>query len=118
MCHPPDGLPDDVFCTGLYLNRDASQIADDVMPYTPGVTLWSDGAEKLRYFAIPDGTTIRVGTDGDFEFPNGTVTVNPGKLLGNPTIDYEINGGTLNLNNAAQSILSTSRRKRAIGLKA
>jgi fibronectin-binding autotransporter adhesin len=41
---------------------------------------------------------------GRFTLTNGTVTVNAGKLLGNPTIDYEINGGTLNLNNAAQSI--------------
>jgi uncharacterized repeat protein (TIGR03806 family) len=35
--------------------------------------LWTDRAEKLRFFAIPDGTTINVTTNGDFEFPVGSV---------------------------------------------
>ncbi len=69
---PPDGLPDDVFCTGLYLNRDASQIADDVMPYTPGVTLWSDGAEKARYLYLPPSTTIDTTDMDGWSFPVGT----------------------------------------------
>ena len=68
---PPDGLPDDVFCTGLYLNRDASQIADDVMPYTPGVTLWSDGAEKARYLYLPPSTTIDTTDMDGWSFPVG-----------------------------------------------
>ena len=36
--------------------------------------LWSDGAQKDRWVAIPDGKTITVSdVDGDFDFPNGTV---------------------------------------------
>ena len=45
---PATGLPVDVFCTGLYINRDPLQHAPEAMAYTPGVTLWSDGAEKQR----------------------------------------------------------------------
>jgi hypothetical protein len=69
---PDQGLPDDVFCTGLYLDRDPTRIADEVMPYTPGVTLWSDGAEKHRYLYLPPATTIDT-TDLDvWKFPVGT----------------------------------------------
>jgi uncharacterized repeat protein (TIGR03806 family) len=36
--------------------------------------LWSDGALKERFLALPDGKTITVNdADGDFDFPNGTV---------------------------------------------
>lgn len=69
---PEQGLPDDVFCTGLYKDRDPQKHMDDVMPYTPGVTLWSDGAEKHRYLYLPPATTIDT-TDMDvWNFPVGT----------------------------------------------
>ncbi|WP_455221265.1 PQQ-dependent sugar dehydrogenase, partial [Kaarinaea lacus] len=35
--------------------------------------LWTDGAEKQRFFAIPDGTTINITATGDLEFPVGSV---------------------------------------------
>ena len=35
--------------------------------------LWTDTADKQRYFAIPDGTTINITPTGDFEFPVGSV---------------------------------------------
>ncbi len=38
-----------------------------------GSPLWSDGAEKERYVALPDGKTIGIGADGDFDMPIGTV---------------------------------------------
>lgn len=41
---------------------------------------------------------------GRFTLTNGTVTVNASKSLGGSTLDLEVNGGVLNLNNAAQSI--------------
>lgn len=69
---PDQGLPDDVFCTGLYRSRDPSQIADDVMPYKPGVTLWSDGAEKQRYLQLPPSTTIDTSNMDAWKFPVGT----------------------------------------------
>jgi hypothetical protein len=69
---PEQGLPSNVFCTGLYLDRDPKHYAPEVRPYTPGVTLWSDGAEKRRYLYLPPGTTIDT-TDMDvWKFPVGT----------------------------------------------
>lgn len=69
---PAQGLPDDVFCAGLYRDRDPDQIADDVMPYKPGVTLWSDGAEKRRYLQLPPSTTIDTSDMDAWKFPVGT----------------------------------------------
>ena len=46
---------------------------------------------------------VNTGT-GRFTVTNGTVTVNPTKSLGGSVMDLEVNGGTLNLNNAAQSV--------------
>ncbi len=72
-CVVPDtGLPTDVFCTGLYTNRSTATFRADVMPYTPGVTLWSDGAEKHRYLYIPKGTTIDTTNLDAWKFPVGT----------------------------------------------
>ncbi|HVW24935.1 MAG TPA: hypothetical protein VHC69_06165 [Polyangiaceae bacterium] len=74
MCAaPPVGaLPSDVFCTGLYAEHDASKHASDVQPYTPGVTLWSDGAEKQRYLFLPKGTQIDTSDMDSWKFPVGT----------------------------------------------
>lgn len=74
MCAPPAAgeLPSDVFCTGLYAEHDATKHASDVRPYTPGVTLWSDGAEKQRYLFLPQGTQIDTSDMDAWKFPVGT----------------------------------------------
>jgi hypothetical protein len=69
---PEQGLPDDVFCIGLYLDRDRTQYVESVMPYTPGVTLWSDGAEKHRYLYLPPDGQIDTTTFDAWNFPVGT----------------------------------------------
>jgi hypothetical protein len=67
-----DGLPSDVFCTGLYAGHESTRIAGDAVPYTPGVTLWSDGAEKQRYLYLPKGTQIDTSDLDSWKFPVGT----------------------------------------------
>ena len=53
---------------------DPKKPAAGVIPYGVNAPLWSDGADKERFLALPDGKTITVAdTDGDFDFPNGTV---------------------------------------------
>ncbi|AKU94870.1 hypothetical protein AKJ09_01534 [Labilithrix luteola] len=72
-CVEPDaGLPTDVFCTGLYRGRSSTQYASNVMPYQPGVTLWSDGAEKRRYLYLPPSSTIDTSNLDAWKFPVGT----------------------------------------------
>jgi len=69
---PEHGLPADVFCTGLQLDRDPGQYVERVAPYEPGVTLWSDGAEKQRYLYLPPGTEIDTTDFDAWQFPEGT----------------------------------------------
>lgn len=73
-CPPPPatGLPDDLFCTGLYAQRARGDVAGDVMAYTPGAVLWSDGAEKQRYLFLPPGAQINTDDLDDWQFPVGT----------------------------------------------
>jgi uncharacterized repeat protein (TIGR03806 family) len=59
--------------TGCFDSQDPTQPSSGLIPYAVNAPFWSDGADKQRWFAIPDGTTISVTADGDFEFPIGTV---------------------------------------------
>ena len=59
--------------TGCVLAGDATQPAAGLIPYAPSAPFWSDGADKERFLALPNGATIRAGADGDLEFPVGTV---------------------------------------------
>jgi uncharacterized repeat protein (TIGR03806 family) len=44
-----------------------------VVPYGVNAELWSDGAIKSRFIALPPTATITVADDGSFVFPTGTV---------------------------------------------
>ncbi|HVZ36234.1 MAG TPA: hypothetical protein VG963_27590 [Polyangiaceae bacterium] len=66
------GVPLDLFCTGLYVDGDPTRFADGVAPYTPGITFWSDGAQKQRYFYLPPGTKIDTSNFDYWKFPVGT----------------------------------------------
>ena len=64
-------LPQNLRETGLYA-RGATEIAADVLAFSPQYPLWSDGAEKHRWIRLPPGTRID-GRDPDrWVFPVGT----------------------------------------------
>lgn len=46
---------------------------DTLVPYELNAPLWSDGASKQRWVAVPPGEPVEVGDDGDLHFPQGTV---------------------------------------------
>ncbi|MDB4974280.1 MAG: hypothetical protein JWN48_2621 [Myxococcaceae bacterium] len=73
-CSVPDGgvLPGELSCTGLYSDFAQRSIACGVEPYKPAFELWSDGAEKHRFMALPPGTQIDVSDPDNFKFPVGT----------------------------------------------
>jgi hypothetical protein len=72
-CVTPDqGLPSDVFCTGLYLDRDQNKHAPDAKEYKPGVVLWSDGADKRRFLYLPAATKIDTSNMDAWIMPVGT----------------------------------------------
>ncbi|WP_460224762.1 PQQ-dependent sugar dehydrogenase [Aurantivibrio infirmus] len=59
--------------TGCFDAVNPSVPASGLIPYEVIAPLWSDGADKQRFMAIPDGTTISTDASGDFQFPVGTV---------------------------------------------
>lgn len=68
-------IPTQLSATGCFSDTASMTPASGVMPYPVISELWSDGATKERQFAIPDGTTIDISPDGDFEFPDRSVLI-------------------------------------------
>lgn len=69
------GFPEKLSATGCVVPTDAKQIASGVIPFSVALPFWSDGAEKERFLALPDGKTMEVAADGDFTLPIGGVTI-------------------------------------------
>jgi uncharacterized repeat protein (TIGR03806 family) len=59
--------------TGCVDPQDPTQPAAGLVPYDLISPLWSDGAGKQRFMALPNGATVDVDSQGDFLFPYGTV---------------------------------------------
>ena len=58
--------------TGLYTDLRADTLAPGVLPYRPQFELWSDGASKRRWIALPPGTRIDTSDMDSWQFPVGT----------------------------------------------
>ncbi|MFN0066242.1 MAG: PA14 domain-containing protein [Limisphaerales bacterium] len=61
--------------SGVFTNLATLAAVPGLIPYTVNSPLWSDGALKLRWMGIPDGTTIGFATNGEWGFPDGSVWV-------------------------------------------
>jgi hypothetical protein len=61
--------------TGAFTDTARLQAAPGLIPYTVNSPLWSDGAVKSRWMALPNGTKIEFSEKGEWKFPNGTVFV-------------------------------------------
>lgn len=59
--------------TGCAADGNNSQPSSGMIPYQPVAPFWSDNAEKKRWLAIPDDTSITMDDEGDFIFPIGSV---------------------------------------------
>ncbi len=46
-----------------------------VHPYALGTPLWSDGAEKLRFIYLPEGTRLTADGEGLLQFPVGSAII-------------------------------------------
>jgi hypothetical protein len=67
-----DGLPDSLTCTGLYRDFRKKKMARQMREYAPAFRLWSDGADKRRWMALPEDTTIDATSNSEWRFPIGT----------------------------------------------
>lgn len=61
--------------TGCADPVDPTKPAKGLVPYGVNSELWSDGAQKRRFLAIPDGTTLHASENGHLDLPKGGVAV-------------------------------------------
>jgi uncharacterized repeat protein (TIGR03806 family) len=72
---PSDPMPLHLADTGCVDPADPRKPATGLLPYDVVSPLYSDGATKERWLALPDGARITVAADGDFALPPGSVTM-------------------------------------------
>ncbi|WP_394829185.1 PQQ-dependent sugar dehydrogenase [Pendulispora albinea] len=73
---PPGApFPEKLSQTGCVDPAQPKNPAPGLVPYGVNSPLWSDGADKERYLALPDTKKIHVQPDGDFDLPVGSVLV-------------------------------------------
>jgi uncharacterized repeat protein (TIGR03806 family) len=71
----PDGdIPQLLSQTGAFKDTPHLVPSDELVPYDLIVPFWSDGAQKLRWIAVPKGK-IEFSPSGEWNFPAGTVFV-------------------------------------------
>jgi len=61
--------------TGLFASTRELRPVHGVIPYDVNVPLFSDGAEKERFVALPKSDSVKFSEDGRWEFPVGTVFI-------------------------------------------
>lgn len=92
-----DTIPDRLSKTGCVDPNDPKKPAPGVIPYDINAPFWSDGADKSRFLAIPDGARIAIGPDGDWELPPNSVTMKHfsigGKLVETRLFVRHLDGG-------------------------
>ncbi|MEW6774708.1 MAG: PQQ-dependent sugar dehydrogenase [Bdellovibrionota bacterium] len=68
--------------TGCVNPNNPAAPAAGLIPFEINHPFWSDGGVKSRYLALPDGEQITIQSDGDLDFPEGTVLVKYFRLDG------------------------------------
>ncbi len=72
---PTSPFPQRLSETGLFASTKDNVPAAGLIPYSVNSPLWSDGASKERFVAIPGNGTADVSTNHGWTFPEGTVFV-------------------------------------------
>jgi hypothetical protein len=88
----PGSIPPLLSETGAYANTPNRAPTAGLIPYVPNTPLWSDGATKSRYLALPNNTSpitpseqIGFAATGQWTFPSGTIFVKNFDLVVNAT---------------------------------
>jgi len=71
----PGNIPDTLSNSGLYTDMDNQTVAPGIIPYGVISRLWSDGAYKTRYLALPGTSQIDFNTNQPWQFPPNAVLV-------------------------------------------
>ncbi len=71
----PTAFPRKLSDTGLFASVAEHRLLPSVIPYSVNVELWSDGAFKQRWLAVPRDEKIEYTSNRGWTFPNGSVLV-------------------------------------------
>ena len=77
-------VPDDLAATGCVNPANPRLPAAGVLSLLGECAVLVRRRHKTRYLAVPDGTTISVGADGDWQLPPGSVLMKTMELAGKP----------------------------------
>jgi hypothetical protein len=93
-------IPTNLSQTGVFSNTPAMSPTNGLIPYVPNTPLWSDGALKTRYVAVPNNggvitpnEQITFAPTGTWTFPAGTVFVKTFQLntdTTNPNVQHRL----------------------------
>jgi glucose/arabinose dehydrogenase len=72
---PARGFPRKLSETGLFISMKDHRPHPALIPYEVNAALWSDGADKERFIALPGEERIDFSEDGAWGLPDGTVLV-------------------------------------------
>jgi len=86
---PPSAFPQTLSASGCVDDNDPSRPAGNMVPYDINAPLWSDGAGKRRWVALPPGGRIHIADDGHWDLPIGTVLVKEFSL-GNKRVETRL----------------------------
>ena len=100
--------------TGLFLDPRSLTPAAGFVAYSVNTPLWSDGAEKLRWFGLLDGaTTIQFSRAGNWNFPPGAIWIKHFELeleKGNAASRRRIETRVLVKNNSSAGLYGVTYR--------
>lgn len=71
----PRHIPATISESGLFTSIDSLIPAPGIIPYSVNSQLWSDGAHKTRYIALPDTSKIQFNLNTPWQFPPNAVLV-------------------------------------------
>jgi uncharacterized repeat protein (TIGR03806 family) len=61
--------------TAAFADLAQLEAAPGILPYSVQSPLWSDGAQKRRWMALPSGSRVGYAEQGPWQFPEGTVFI-------------------------------------------
>lgn len=70
-----DAMPRTLSEYGFFANGARQVPATRVHPYALNTPLWSDGADKLRFIYLPEGTRLSADGEGLLQFPVGAAII-------------------------------------------
>ncbi len=71
----PQDPPSTISSSGLYSDSEIRTVSPGIIPYGVNAVLWSDGAYKERFIALPGTERIEFSARDPWRFPDGTVLV-------------------------------------------